>query len=166
GFGRGQPCRLAAAMQPALLTGYPDLQDRVIGSLGSATMLARARESPRFPLCNRDTVTNAVVIGLLAFYNRDTRFRCHGLKNVRSAHFIGFVTVVTVVSPLSGQIACEGVGELAQPIPSKPFLTLANDLRRYAKRFEKAGQLVLGDRLAGPSVFSPGAAFYRGESCN
>jgi hypothetical protein len=40
----------------------------------------------------RHTVTMLVVIGLLGFSIRHTRFGCDGWKTLRSAHLIGIVT--------------------------------------------------------------------------
>jgi hypothetical protein len=48
---------------------------------------------------NRNTVTKPVVIGLLAFCNRNIWLGCYGLKGVRSPYFIAFVTVFRFGSP-------------------------------------------------------------------
>jgi hypothetical protein len=48
---------------------------------------------------NRNTVTKPVVIGLLAFRNRNIWLGCYGLKGVRSPYFIAFVTVFRFGSP-------------------------------------------------------------------
>ena len=78
----------------------PALLDRI----GRCRLLAAAMVTdqgrllalPLFPLLNRNTVTKPVVIGLLAFWNRNIRFRCYALKWLRCARFIDICYAVTV----------------------------------------------------------------------
>jgi hypothetical protein len=95
----GEPVGLAAAVQPVFVTVDPNFLDGFAGALGRVAVVAHTRPFLLFPLWNRNTVTKRVVIGLLAFSNRNISFGCYALKSIRSPHFIAFVTVLRFGDP-------------------------------------------------------------------
>ena len=96
--GRGRHHRGPTGGQP----GGRDLE----GS-GGAHIRPRQRgfsvEVPFFPLRNRNTATKPVVIGFLAFSNRNIRVGCCGLKSARRPYFIAFVALLRLCTPLRGK---------------------------------------------------------------
>jgi hypothetical protein len=130
--------------------------ERVGGRGGLAAMVAAeggVRRRGPTPFLSRNNGTRPVVIGLLAFLNRNIGLVCSGLKTATCAHFIGIVPLFRFADPFPRKgvflVAFPQLLEL-MPVVSlqRRFSTIdADAVRDDAERLELAGELIRRERL-------------------
>ena len=135
-----------AGVQPKAAPWAGDILDRIPEPCFVAAMGAYVSLGYPFrgltPLSNRNTETNPVVIGLLAFLNRNIGLGCFALGSARSPYFIAFVSVSRFRYPLRAEVALEGISELVQLVAlgralADPYLAPARS--RTASGARRAG---------------------------
>jgi hypothetical protein len=99
-------------------------------------------------LSNCNTATRRVIVGFLGLFQPQKVIPLLRFRNVRSAHFIGFVAVLRLESPVLWQIALKGVLKLHQVITFGRPIADANRARHDLERLEQTGQTGLRERLA------------------